>query len=317
VLGVSGGKDSTTQALYARDVLGLNPILVCLCFPPELVSLLGCDNLENLSKLGFNVNVITLATEDWKSLMRHGLEKFGNPLTSTEQALYCSVPQFAIREGLKLILWGENPALQLGDLDQLGDDIFDGNKLRKANTVKDGNTNWVDDDIQVKLKHLNRYKYPSESLYKKNRIKTVYMGPAMTDWSMINNMRRSILNGFNTRSEKPIKIGDTWGVMALDQDITLFNQTIKYLKYGFGRMTDYANDEIRNGRMKRNEAIKLVDKYDGACDRKYIRRFAKYLNMPYNEFWEIIDKFVNKKLFKRIRVDEYKKLFDVGTGLKK
>ena len=30
IVGVSGGKDSTRQALWVRDKLGLNPLLVCL-----------------------------------------------------------------------------------------------------------------------------------------------------------------------------------------------------------------------------------------------------------------------------------------------
>ena len=35
IIGVSGGKDSTRQALWVRDKLGLNPLLVCLTYPPS------------------------------------------------------------------------------------------------------------------------------------------------------------------------------------------------------------------------------------------------------------------------------------------
>ena len=38
IIGVSGGKDSTRQALWIRDNLGLNPLLVCLAYPPQQVS---------------------------------------------------------------------------------------------------------------------------------------------------------------------------------------------------------------------------------------------------------------------------------------
>ena len=38
IIGVSGGKDSTRQALWVRDKLGLNPLLVCLTYPPEQVT---------------------------------------------------------------------------------------------------------------------------------------------------------------------------------------------------------------------------------------------------------------------------------------
>ena len=42
---------------------------------------------------------------------------------------------------------------------------------------------------------------------------------------------------------------------------------IKYYKYGFGRATDYSNSMIREGRISRQEAIKMVNKYDGKCSK--------------------------------------------------
>ena len=42
---VSGGKDSTRQAIWARDKLGLNPLLVCLAYPPEQITRRGTNNL--------------------------------------------------------------------------------------------------------------------------------------------------------------------------------------------------------------------------------------------------------------------------------
>ncbi|MDB4346481.1 N-acetyl sugar amidotransferase [bacterium] len=315
VLGVSGGKDSTSQALFARDVLGLNPILVCLLFPPLLVSRLGTHNLANLSRLGFNIHIIQISPDDWRKMMYLGLQKYGNPLTSTEQALYCSVPQFAIREGYKLILWGENPALQLGDMNQLGSDAFDGDKLRKANTIKDGNVDWCQ-EIWGEIKSLERYKYPTSQEYERHGLKTAYMGPAMSDWSMINNTRRSALNGFDCRNEKSINIGDNWGAMALDQNITVTNQRVKYLKFGFGRMTDYMNDQIRNGMIDRQSAINYVERYDGKCTSAYMLKLSKYFGISYSELWNILDKFVNKKLFMKKNIDTYEPLFEVGVGLK-
>ena len=52
VIPVSGGKDSTYQALYARDELKLNPLLVNFV-PRDLVEL-GRKNIENLKNLGFD-----------------------------------------------------------------------------------------------------------------------------------------------------------------------------------------------------------------------------------------------------------------------
>ena len=45
---------------------------------------------------------------------------------------------------------------------------------------------------------------------------------------------------------------------------------IKYYKYGFGRTSDYVNEEIRIGRISREEGIKLVEKYDSIFGDKYV-----------------------------------------------
>ena len=56
VIGVSGGKDSTKQALTARDRLGLRCLLVSS--EPEGITEIGKHNIENLKNLGFDVSDI-------------------------------------------------------------------------------------------------------------------------------------------------------------------------------------------------------------------------------------------------------------------
>ncbi|MDA7433307.1 N-acetyl sugar amidotransferase [Synechococcus sp. AH-601-N10] len=313
-LGVSGGKDSTKQALFARDVLNLNPKLVSLIFPPELITVTGTKNISNLIELGFQVEMLSPAPQDWKRLMLLALKKFGNPLVPTELALYSSVPRVAIQMGLKLILWGENPALQLGDMNTLASHPYDGDNISQTNTLKNAELGWFD-ELNPPVSVIDSYHYPPLSTYQKYQLKTVFMGPIIEDWSLVNNGKYAALHGIDVRNEHPLRIGDIYGVTALDQHITPFNQVLKYLKYGFGRMTDYANEEIRLGRLSRQDAIPLVKQYDGKCSLGYFKRFAKYLDISYEEFWDIIDQFVDKNLFTRISIDEYVPMFEIGEGV--
>mgnify|MGYP003673802326 CR=1 FL=1 len=120
IIGVSGGKDSTRQALYVKEVLGLNPLLICVGYPPEQVSRRGVDNVSNLIYAGFDTITIQPAPETWRKLMRESFLRFQNWCKSTEMALFAGVPRLAIDFGIPLIFWGENPALQLGDLGSKG-----------------------------------------------------------------------------------------------------------------------------------------------------------------------------------------------------
>lgn len=54
IIGVSGGKDSTRQAIFVKEVLGMNPLLVNLSYPPEQVTQRGVDNVSNMIRHGFD-----------------------------------------------------------------------------------------------------------------------------------------------------------------------------------------------------------------------------------------------------------------------
>lgn len=114
IIGVSGGKDSTRQALFLRDKLGVNPLLVTLSYPPDQVTERGVENLSNLINLGFDVVVSAPAPQTWRNLKQEGFRQFTNSFRSTEMALYASVPQIAIKYGIKLIMWVKIPGCNLG-----------------------------------------------------------------------------------------------------------------------------------------------------------------------------------------------------------
>lgn len=119
ILGVSGGKDSTRLAMWARDYLGLNPLLVSVNYPPEQLTKRGANNLNNLSELGFDIYLISPAPVVWKNLMRKSFLESANWAKTTELALFSGVPQIAIEMGIKLILWGRIPRFSLARRKQL------------------------------------------------------------------------------------------------------------------------------------------------------------------------------------------------------
>jgi hypothetical protein len=228
--------------------------------------------------------------------MRKSFFEFTNWCKSTELALFSSVPRLAIAYQIPLIWWGENVALQLGDLNVLGKSGSDGNNIRKTNTLGNGDMTWMLDG-EFKKSNLLQYVYPSEKEMVDAKLKITFLGYFWKDWSLIDNGNFSALRGLEIRKEHPKDIGDPFGITSLDEEWVGMNQMIKYLKFGFGRVTDYANEEIRNKRISREDAIKLVEKFDGNCSDKYIISFCDYIGITVCEFWEQVDKSVNKELF--------------------
>lgn len=313
IIGVSGGKDSTRQALFLRDKLGINPLLVSLSYPPEQATVRGMENLSNLINLGFDVVVSAPAPLTWRKLKQEGFQKFTNSFRSTEMALFASVPQIAIKYGINLIFWGENPGLQLGDMKTLGRTGYDGNSLRYMNTLSSG-LDWML-ECGFKKSDLVSYVFPEINEFEENNLQVVYLGWFLGDWSLVNNAAYSCCNGLEIRSDGVEKTGDLYGVTALDEDFTPINQLIKYYKFGFGRVTDYVNEEIRLGRLSRDQCIKIVEIYDDANDEQYIKDYCHYLQISIEEFWEKVKSATNKKLFAIKNDGTISRKFKVGIGL--
>ena len=314
IIGVSGGKDSSRQAMFVRDNLGLNPLLVCLSYPPQQVTERGADNISTLINLGFDCLVIAPAPETWRLLMKHSFDKFMNWGKSTELALFSSVPQQAIYHDIPLILWGENPGLQLGDLGTLGCTGYDGNNLRNMNTLAGGSMDWIL-DLGLKTTEIIPYHYPSLEEFENNNIQIVYLGWFLKDWSLVNNASYSCMSGLKIRDDHVKNTGDLYGVTSLDEDWVILNQMIKYYKFGFGRTTDYVNEEIRIGRLSREQGMALVKEYDHCCSNDYIQTFCEFIDISVDDFWTKVENSLNQDLFEIITDGSIIRKFKVGIGL--
>jgi hypothetical protein len=313
-MGVSGGKDSTRQALWVRDKLGLKPLLACLTYPPEQVTERGVYNLSNLVELGFDVVVSAPAPPTWRVMMREGFLRYTNWCKSTELALFSSVPQLAIRYGIPLIFWGENPGLQLGDLKTLGRTGYDGNNLRYMNTLSGAALDWMI-ETGVDIRRLLPYRYPTLEDFEAHQLQVVYLGWFLGDWSLTNNGLHAATSGLRIRTDFVENTGDLRGVTSLDEDWVTLNQMIKYYKFGFGRVTDYVNEEIRLGNLTRDEGIRLVERYDHSCSAEYIRDFSDYIGISVEQFWTQVRAAVNPRLFVIGPDGAISRRFRVGYGL--
>jgi N-acetyl sugar amidotransferase len=313
IVGVSGGKDSTRQAHWVRDRLGLRPLLVCGAYPPKQMTDIGADNLSNLVEMGFDLMVITPAPQTASELSLESFIKFGNVNKSTEMSLFATVPRIAIDLGINMIFWGENPAVQVGDSAVEGIDEFDGNSLRNLNTLTEGGIDWIDNILDDHKKYLqNHYIYPSSIEFEKSKIDIFYLGPAWDDWSNDSNSIYASLQGLTMRPGEESITGDITNASMLDEEFTNINMMLKYYKFGIGRTTDDASERIRRGEISREEGIKLAREYDGVCDDYIIQNFCKYVGISEDKFWNIANRWVNRDIFDTEEGKRPKRKFEVG-----
>ena len=296
---VSGGKDSTRQALYVRDELNLKPLLVTCACPPEQQTDRGAHNIGNLISLGFDCIYVSPGPETWRRLMRSGFYKWGNLFKSTELAIYAVCPQVAIMYHVPLLIYGENPALTWGS----AGGSFDGNanRLKYNNTLRGGDLSWLLAE-GFDQKDLYWYRYPDDNDIERAGLRMIYLGYYIPDFNDEVNRSVALANGLRGREGADANledIGMASNLDALDTDFVPVNQMLKQLKLGFGRATEQLSGSIRSGDVTREEAIEQVHKYDGKCADRYISKFCRFAGLDEDEFWNVAESYRNQDLWVR------------------
>ena len=289
VIGISGGKDSTKQALTSRDRLGLRCLLVNS--EPEGITEIGRHNIENLKKLGFDVISLRPNPKVMRMLIKQNFYKHLNPVKITEFPLYASAYIIADKFDIPLIIQGENPGLTLGtSLTGVGTDS-NAMKADELQTLSSGWKEYVEIE-GVEEKDLYLFHYDRKKLEEKG-CKAIWLNYFLKEWSNHKNAIFAKDHGLRWRPEDFDResVGTYLPYFQLDGDLTQVNQLLKYIKFGFGQCMDHACYDLREGRVTRDEAIELVKKYDGKCSEVYIEKFCKYIGISQNEFWSVTEKF--------------------------
>ena len=289
VIGISGGKDSTKQAITARDRLGLQCLLVNS--EPENISEIGKHNIENLKQLGFDVISVRPNPKVMKTLMRKDFFDHMNPVKITEYTLWAATYIIADKFEIPLIIQGENGGLTLG-ISNTG--LGKGPNALLANQTSSLQSG-LDEYTKIeglKKKDFFWYSYDREKLEKKD-IRGIWLNYYLKEWSNNGNAEFSKEYGLEWRSPDtdPNSIGTYVRYSQLDSDLVQVNQMLKAIKLGFGQCADHANYDLRDGLITRNKAIELVLKYDGKCSEKYISDFCSYVGITLDEFWKTTEKF--------------------------
>ena len=86
---------------------------------------------------------------------------------------------------------------------------------------------------------------------------------------------------------------------SLDDKIDGFHYYTTYIKFGIGRATYDASQEIRNKHLTREEGVRLVHRYDGEFPKKYFHEIMDYLEIEPKDFLELCNQFRSPHLWKK------------------
>ena len=291
IVPVSGGKDSTYQVVKCLEYQ-LNVLAVTWKTPARTP--LGQQNLDNLVRLGVDHIDYAINTEVERRFMYRTLFSRGDPAIPMHMALYSIPLRLAVALNVPLVVWGESPHLEYGgtederNINTLDADWFKRHDILQGTSAGD----WVSLDLTAK--DLEAYHLPGEDDFKTHDIRSVFLGYYFK-WDPEENLRIALEHGFRVREEGP-KTG-YYNYADIDCDFISVHHYFKWLKFGFTRLFDNLSVEIRNGRMSRDEALRIISERGDQTPHEDIKKICDFLKISLEHFHEIEEKFRNKDIW--------------------
>jgi N-acetyl sugar amidotransferase len=86
---------------------------------------------------------------------------------------------------------------------------------------------------------------------------------------------------------------------SLDDKIDGLHYYTTYIKFGLGRASSDASQEIRNKHLTREEGVSLVRKFDGEFPAKYFQEIMNFIGMKPEQFLKLCNEFRSPHLWKK------------------
>jgi len=290
---VSGGKDSTWQVVTCLKY-GLKPLAVTWKTPVRTT--VGKKNLENLINLGVDHIDYQINPKVEKKFILQSLAKYGTPAIPMHMAIFNIPLKIAVKFDIPLVVWGENSAFEYGGTEEEQKGFkLDGKWLKKFGVTHDTKANdWISKEISEK--DLTPYFGPDDKELEKKGIVAIFLG-YFFQWDPDNILNVASEHGFQASMDGP-KTG-FYNYADIDDDFISIHHYIKWYKFGFTRLFDNLSIEIRNGRISREDAVKIVKEKVNITPHEDINEFCKYMNISRQYFFEIIEKFRNLNIWKK------------------
>ena len=296
----SGGKDSVYAAHVLKYKYGMHPLTVT--WPPLLYTDVGWKNFRNWLEVGGFDNMTWKPNAQVHCLLtRLATEQLLHPFQTFILGQKNLAPKIAMQHEIRLVFYGENEA-------EYGNPIADNATSLRATSyyvMKDLSEVYLGGVSIPELKERYRLSLNDLSVYlpadsealARSQIEVHYLGYYLK-WTPQESYYYAVEHtGFEAN---PVRTEGTYSKYnSLDDQCDGLYYYSAYIKFGFGRATCDAAQEIRNKHLTREEGVALVHRFDGEFPERYFRGVMDYIGMRPQRFLELCDEFRSPHLWTR------------------
>jgi len=275
----SGGKDSFYQAHILKYKYGMHPLTIT--WAPNIYTDWGWHNFQAWIQAGFDNILYTPNGRVHRLLTRLAVENLFHPFQPFILGQKALAPKVAAMYHIPLIFYGENEA-------EYGNPIADNlSAIRdwKYFTAQDPSKIFIagtsifdlENNFGITPGDLKLYMPSDPETIERERIQVHYLGYYLK-WHPQGAYYYAVENGgFEASPERTAGTYSKYN--SIDDRIDDFHYYTTFIKFGIGRATYDAAQEIRNEEITREEAIALVKKYDGEFPERFADEIFRYLSI--------------------------------------
>lgn len=295
VIPVVGSGDDFFVVDLVKNKYGLNPLLVT--YNTHFSTKVGVRNLARLiTELDCDHMMSTVGPDTIKEITRLTLDKIGDMYWHVLAGSQTFPVQVATKLDIPLIIWGVN-----GWLDQVGmfshhDRVEMTKKVRKEHALRCHDAeSLIGGSEKVSHKDLQAFTYPSDEQLEKSRVRGLYIGNYVL-WDSQKQIG-SMINKYGYETNEQERTFNHYESIHCANNASVHDY-VKYLKFGYAKVSDHVARDIRLKRMTKTEGREYIKQYL-EVKPKALATFLDWLDMDEQEFMSIIDRFRDPKVWRR------------------
>lgn len=280
----SGGKDSFYASHMLKTKYGMHPLTVT--WAPHMYTDWGWRNFQSWIHAGVDNVLFTPNGKVHRLLTRIALEELFHPFQPFIFGQKGMAPRMALRFGLKLIFYGENEA-EYGN--PIGDNVS-AQRSFKYFTAQDKNQVYLAGrsvaDLTSKFgleeNDLEAYYPANPDHLEEQGVEVRYLGYYLR-WHPQRCYFYSVEHGgFEASPERTPGTYSKYN--SIDDKIDDFHYYTTRIKFGIGRATYDASQEVRSGDITREEGVALVKRFDAEWPERFVPEIFRYLSIPEDQY---------------------------------
>lgn len=281
----SGGKDSAYAAHLLKYKYDMHPLTVT--WPPILYTDYGWQNFRNWIEVGGFDNISFRPNgRAHKLLTRLSIENLLHPFQTFILGQKNLAPKIALQYDIPLIFYGEPEAEYGNPIAETNSSLRDKSYYAMSNLAEISlggvKAQELMDHYGLSLNEISPY-FPADYRdLERKEIAVHYLGYYIK-WTPQEAYYYAVEHtGFKAR---PFRTEGTYSKYnSIDDKIDDLHYYTTFIKFGLGRATYDASQEIRNKHLTREEGVALVKRFDGEVPQRYFEEVMEYLEIEPERF---------------------------------